>query len=288
MRFIPIVIETTKQIEVRYSAAVVNCTRRLYVAPPLYRGRQSVVSWRWRCEPPADDARETSDEFGNRILELHHAQLQRPFRFAMKLLTHRDEIGVAGDVGVPATGLGAFRLPSALCDLAPSIQSLAERVQEPFQSANQVANDQASSNDQIALIDALCAATHEKLWYRAGASDTQTTASQALDRGTGVCQDMAHVMIALCRALHLPSRYVAGYIRGDGRMHAWVEVLCGERWQGWDPTHNRRVRLGDVAVAHGRDYRDVPPISGTFQSQSGPAARATMAIHCHTRVLNEC
>lgn len=240
-----------------------------------------MVSWRWQCEPQPDQADEVTDEFGNRILELRHARLEQPFRFAMKLLTHRDENSVAQDVGVPSTGLGAFRLPSALCDHAPLIQNLADRIQ---QQAN--ANLTEPTNQDL-FVDALCAAAHGALQYRDGASDTHTTASQALESGSGVCQDMAHVMIALCRTLHLPARYVAGYMCGEGRMHAWVEVLCGELWQGWDPTHNRRVRLSDVAVAHGRDYRDVPPVSGTFQSLSAPAARANLAVHCQTRVLNE-
>jgi transglutaminase-like putative cysteine protease len=266
---------------VRYSAPVINSVRRLCVAPPLYRGRQSVVSWRWQCDPQPDDTHETTDEFGNRMLELKHARLRQSFRFAMKLLTHRDESSVAAEVGVPSTGLGAFRLPSALCDRAPNIQNLAERVQ------NQFAATPNSAGDQCALIHALCSATHHALQYRDGASDTQTTAAQALDSGSGVCQDMAHVMIALCRTLHLPARYVAGYIDGQGRMHAWVEVLCGEHWQGWDPTHNRPVRISDVAVAHGRDYRDVPPISGTFRSLSTPPARTTLSVHCQTRILDE-
>ena len=83
----------------------------------------------------------------------------------------------------------------------------------------------------------------------------------------GVCQDFAHVMLALCRAAGLPVRYISGHLEGEGQMHAWVEVLyalpgSAVTWHPLDPTHDRAALDGYVTIAVGRDYADVSPISG--------------------------
>ena len=104
-------------------------------------------------------------------------------------------------------------------------------------------------------------------------TDVSTTAAQALALGRGVCQDYAHVMLALCRACHLPARYVSGHLIGEGGTHAWVEVLLpaddgtGEAiaWP-FDPTHASRGGLNQVSIAVGGDYADVAPTSGTYNA----------------------
>ena len=109
--------------------------------------------------------------------------------------------------------------------------------------------------------------------YQAGLTDVSTTAAQALALGRGVCQDYAHVMLALCRACHLPARYVSGHLIGEGGTHAWVEVLLpaddgtGEAiaWP-FDPTHASRGGLNQVSIAVGGDYADVAPTSGTYNA----------------------
>jgi transglutaminase-like putative cysteine protease len=111
------------------------------------------------------------------------------------------------------------------------------------------------------------------LSYRFDATDVRTTAAQALALGAGVCQDYAHVMLALCRAGGLPARYVSGHLVGEGGTHAWVEVLVEDPLESrralavaFDPTHGRRADDGYVSIAVGRDYADVAPTSGTFAS----------------------
>jgi transglutaminase-like putative cysteine protease len=108
--------------------------------------------------------------------------------------------------------------------------------------------------------------------YAPGATSVRTTAAQALAGGRGVCQDQAHVMLAVCRAAGLACRYVSGHLVGQGGTHAWVEVLVrdgrGARAVAFDPCHARRAGDGYVTVAVGRDYRDVPPTSGRYE---GPA-----------------
>jgi transglutaminase-like putative cysteine protease len=107
--------------------------------------------------------------------------------------------------------------------------------------------------------------------YRPGVTTVETTATQALASGQGVCQDYAHIMLALCRLCGLPARYVSGHLLGEGGTHAWVDVLLPGRPQesvamAFDPTHGREAGLSYVTVAVGRDYRDVAPTSGTYRA----------------------
>jgi len=109
--------------------------------------------------------------------------------------------------------------------------------------------------------------------YRHGSTGVRTTAAEALALGAGVCQDYAHVMLSLCRASGIPSRYVSGHLVGQGGTHAWVEVVLptgdgtGDAIaHAFDPTHASRGGLGYVTVAVGADYSDVAPTSGSYLS----------------------
>ena len=89
-----------------------------------------------------------------------------------------------------------------------------------------------------------------------------------------MCQDFAHVMIAMCRSLKVPARYVSGYLyngpkqllRGAQASHAWCEVYVpGVGWRGLDPTNGQPADERYVKVATGRDYADVPPVRGRYR-----------------------
>ncbi len=159
------------------------------------------------------------------------------------------------------TGLGAFVLPSALCDLGEVIRKNAAHFE--------------GTKTEIAT--QICDWSHCVLQYDASVSGIETTASQSLLRGAGVCQDYAHLMIALCRARALPARYVSGYMPGEGRMHAWVEVLMENEWHAFDPTHNRAI-LNCVAVARGRDFRDCNPHEGTFRGRATAKLESWLSV----------
>lgn len=101
--------------------------------------------------------------------------------------------------------------------------------------------------------------------YTPGSTTVDTTAEQALAQRRGVCQDYAHVMLAVCRHLGLTARYIAGMLDGEGATHAWVEVY-DERgvWVGLDPTHDRPAGDTYIVIGHGRDYRDTKIDIGLF------------------------
>lgn len=129
---------------------------------------------------------------------------------------------------------------------------------------------------------AICDWTHRNLQYRYGSGDPTLSACEALARGYGVCRDFAHVMIALCRALDMPARYVAGYMplfeAGDADtdigvdFHAYVEVHAAGAWHVFDPRHNRPHR-GRVGIAHGLDAVDA-----AFATIYGHAETAGFAV----------
>ena len=101
----------------------------------------------------------------------------------------------------------------------------------------------------------------------------------ALKARAGVCQDLAHIMIALARRIGIPCRYVSGYLSpsaesqdrsAEGATHAWAEAyLPTLGWVGFDPTNDVLAAERHVRVAVGRDYADVPPTRGVFRGEAG-------------------
>jgi transglutaminase-like putative cysteine protease len=132
------------------------------------------------------------------------------------------------------------------------------------------------AGDPLQTALALMEKIHGALKYTRGATDVKTKADEALRLGCGVCQDYSHVMIAACRAVELPVRYVSGYLHspratedGNAASHAWVDVFVpGPGWIALDPTHNRQQQANYVRVGVGRDYNDVPPTRGVYKGKS--------------------
>jgi transglutaminase-like putative cysteine protease len=127
----------------------------------------------------------------------------------------------------------------------------------------------------------------DRVAYVQGATGVQTSAQEAWDKGQGVCQDMAHLTVALLREVSLPARYVSGYLHpqpdavpGDeveGQSHAWVEYWTGE-WVACDPTNREQVGERHVLVASGRDYGDVPPLKGIYHGVPGSTMTVAVAV----------
>jgi transglutaminase-like putative cysteine protease len=139
--------------------------------------------------------------------------------------------------------------------------------------------DELRRHDPLTAARRLSQAIYEAFDYQPGVTEADSPIDLALSQGRGVCQDFAHIMIAICREWGLPARYVSGYLftqRAEGHdrsdpdaTHAWVEVfLPSLRWIGLDPTNNLEVGERHVCVAVGRDYADVPPSRGVFKGEA--------------------
>jgi transglutaminase-like putative cysteine protease len=127
----------------------------------------------------------------------------------------------------------------------------------------------------------------EQVSYVAGSTGVQTSAQEAWDVGQGVCQDMAHITVALLRAAGLPARYVSGYLHPDpkaepgaavaGQSHAWAEYWTGE-WVACDPTNLAPVGERHVVIGRGRDYADVSPLKGIYSGAPSVAMEVKVEI----------
>jgi transglutaminase-like putative cysteine protease len=166
-----------------------------------------------------------------------------------------------------------FLMPTRLTAMAPEV------------IATVLEDLRGLSPDETA--EAISSRVRSRVAYMPGATGVRTDAQEAWDEGRGVCQDMAHVTVALLRAAGLPARYVSGYLHADpaaepgttvaGQGHAWVEYWTGS-WAACDPTSGAPVGERHVVVARGRDYADVPPLKGTYHGPPDSTMEVTVAV----------
>jgi transglutaminase-like putative cysteine protease len=121
--------------------------------------------------------------------------------------------------------------------------------------AQEIVSDAQPGYDQVARLDSW---VRNFIRYTPGSSNFPVSAVEVNARCEGVCRDLAHLGVALCRSISIPARLVVGYLYGLHPMdlHAWFEAYVGGRWYTFDPTQNE-IRGGRAAVAYGRDAADV-------------------------------
>jgi len=149
------------------------------------------------------------------------------------------------------------------------------------------ARERTSRGDPLEAAAEIASWVRDRVAYVPGATEVQTSAQEAWDKSQGVCQDMAHLTVALLREVGLPARYVSGYLHpepeaqpGDevaGESHAWVEYWVGE-WVACDPTNRAQVGERHVIVATGRDYGDVPPLKGIYHGAPSSTMDVTVTV----------
>ena len=127
----------------------------------------------------------------------------------------------------------------------------------------------------------------ERCTFEVGSTDVSTTALDFLDQGSGVCQDFTHLLVAALRSRGLPARYVSGYLGpAEGEVageasHAWVQVLDGATWYGFDPANCCDQDGRYIVTAIGRDYDDVPPMRGGFHGTAEHEWTTTVRVRMH-------
>jgi transglutaminase-like putative cysteine protease len=132
--------------------------------------------------------------------------------------------------------------------------------------------------DPLSLLKEINAAIFGGFDYAPQTTSVDSPINDALRARKGVCQDFAHIMIALARGLRIPCRYVSGYLfhetgghdrSASDATHAWVEAHLPELgWVGFDPTNNLIAGERHIRTAVGRDYADVPPTRGVFKGNA--------------------
>lgn len=251
---------------------------------PLTTPDQLVLDSRVEVEP-ATALHGYTDYWGTVV---HAFDLHRP----------HDEMVVTGR-SVVETGTGAEAGPGATGDRRPGWAdlvggSLRDRFAEYLAPTARVPTDErlaeraaalAAGRDPRDAADASIGWVRDQLTYVPGSTGVHTSALEAWALGEGVCQDFAHLALALLRAMGIPARYCSGYVHPDqdpplgrpveGQSHAWVEYWCGS-WRAVDPTAGSPVGDRHVLVARGRDYSDVPPVKGIFHG--GPTSRLDVTV----------
>ena len=255
-----------QQFRYTYASPVRRLRHRLVVVPRAVHGGQYRYDHGLTVSGGPVRMTVTSDSFANHIVELRASAVSEGIEFDVWALVRSHAGG--GVVELSPTSFD-FRALLATTPLTRANDMLAEAARDLS----------AASSGGLDLAERACAWSHQALTYEYGVTNVRTNAATALGGGKGVCQDYAHVMLALCRAAGLPARYVSGHMVGEGGSHAWVEVVVSDPSAqatgravavAFDPTHNRRASQGYFTVAVGRDYDHVAPTSGTFEG-AGPS-----------------
>lgn len=128
----------------------------------------------------------------------------------------------------------------------------------------------------IEAVEELTRRIHADFVFDSRATTVNTPVQEVFRLRRGVCQDFAHLQIAMLRSLGIPARYISGYLRtippegqprlvGADASHAWLSVYCGNgAWLDVDPTNDTFCSTDHITLAWGRDYSDVPPLTGVF------------------------
>ena len=187
-----------------------------------------------------------------------------------------DTLGVPEFVDGPDMPHPSFFLrPTTLAAPAPGLADFGRRFLEPA----------LTGAGRIGQLLALSQAVAEAVRYRKNSTSVSTTALQAFEAGAGVCQDQAHVMVAVCRSLGIAARYVSGYFYAanepDLASHAWVDVcldVANRRWVSIDITHSCLIDQRHVRLAMGTDYDACPPIKGVRQGGGEESMTVSITI----------
>ena len=253
-----------------YSDSVLHNDNELRIFPRADSGQEPLDLQLW-TRPPGRGV-EYADRFGNRVRRVRivaaHDSLIVASAGRVRLATARPEPEDA-DLEEVRTLPEAFEYTarSPLVDPA-TVSGLADEVA-------------AAPDSLLAAVDGVAGWVHRTIRYRRGTTGVTTTADQVLRAMEGVCQDKAHLALALLRALGIPSRYVSGLLTGEvGETHAWVEVRHPRRgWLAVDPTRGMLCPppCDYVKLAVGRDYADVPPVAGSFLSRGAASECAAIS-----------
>jgi len=265
-------------------------------ACPVDDSRQRVLDFRLRVDP-ATPVQSFRDYWGTRVE-------------AFGVIPRHDRLDVMAEISVethPSTEAPApptplieleahepfreYMVPSRLAGGGEALTELARSVMNGAETAEETGRTIA---DWVG----------RSVTYSPGSTTVETTVEEVMDRRVGVCQDFAHLTVALSRAVGLPARYVSGYLfarrddassgaNADGshepkteeadavrvQTHAWVEIAVAPgRWQPLDPTNGRDVGERHVKIGHGRDYFDVTPFHGSFSGSADPTLVSSVEI----------
>lgn len=196
---------------------------------------------------PEDNKSFSTDSFGNTVITGYIGNYHNTFEFISEGIVELSDYSIREPLNPLFLYKSKFTEP---------VKNILELSNMP------ILHTKASVHEKVSVISNII---NEKLTYVSGVTSVQTTAEEALSLGQGVCQDFAHIMIAICREHRIATRYVSGFIPGEGYTHAWVEYYDSGMWYAFDPTNNKKVSGEYIKIAHGRDYEDCAVDKGVFK-----------------------
>jgi transglutaminase-like putative cysteine protease len=254
-----------------YSDTVSTCHTEVHLAPRP-RPNQVLLEHSLTVSPAPDSMASREDYFGN---EVSAFSIHEPHREL--IITSRSQADLTPlspphlDLSPPWEQVreeaDARETPASFEAGQFVFESPHVQIAAPFANYAQKSFD--AGRHFLDGVNHLSQRIYEDFKYDQRATTISTPVAEVFESKRGVCQDFAHLMIACLRSLHLPARYLSGYVRSDrkftggGASHAWVSVWCPVfGWQDFDPTNNVMPQGDHLTLSWGRDYSDVPPVKG--------------------------
>ena len=239
---------------------------------------QSLLSFALEISPDAA-VRDHTDYYGNRVHQFHIPEAHR----RLVIQARSSVVTYPRPAPIPVVASSLAELRSRFFDfLAPTRRVPLDRDWGAVMQAPDLPRD----GDVVDYLTRLTRHLHGLFTYRQDVTEIDTPIADFVEAGVGVCQDYTHAMLAVCRILGIPARYVSGYLEtspgrnlGSDASHAWVEAyLPGSGWAGFDPTNGVMVGQTYVKVGHGRDYDDVPPVKGLRRGGGTESLRVAVSV----------
>lgn len=252
----------------RYAAPVSYAIQAVRLTPRPHEGL-TVLHWRVRGAD-VDDLPAVVDGYGNLV----HVQTIAATHSTATITAEgevetRDTAGVLRGAAEPLPP-GLFLRPTPLTAADGEIEALAR---------------EAGGQETLDILHRLMRVVRDRLDYRLGETEVETTAAEALACGVGVCQDHAHLFIAAARALGIPARYVGGYLwtgenaRDFEANHAWVEAYVEDLgWVGFDPSNRVCPTNAYIRTTVGLDYRSALPVRGIRRGFTNERLAVTVRV----------
>lgn len=264
-------LEYTFDTEIEFGGTVREHAFVLRCLPRRGEGT-TILREDWNVEPDARCSRQR-DSFGNELVvgsvRKEHGRIAYGSRGIVRI-DHAAQTG-PGAASAPLHPIYKYPTPLSRAD-----DALAEWADAAGFGAATFAGDAAST---IEAFEELGRCIHRDMAYDPEATSVHTDAATAFAKRRGVCQDFAHIAIAVLRRAGVPARYVSGLAVGEGATHAWVQAHIGGSWHGFDPTRNTRVDESYLPLAVGRDWSDCPIERGSFWGLVDQCQTVFMTVH---------
>lgn len=240
---------------------------------------QRVVSAEIHATPDADEVDEHLDLFGNRVVRLGVHHPHDHLGVISRCIVEVDDLvgqapcwgsALTWDDAVLATralrgpraiDVGAMTAATASTPAIAEVRAMADGIFLP-------------GRPLIDVISDLCHRIHVDFRFDPAVSDVTTPLDEVIAARGGVCQDFAHLLLAVARSVGLAARYVSGYLETDpppdaekmigaDASHAWCSIWSPEvGWFDVDPTNDQIPPQRHVTIGWGRDYSDIAPVRG--------------------------